>query len=136
MKFDISKGHFKIHCTFLLVWHIFILQDTTNESKKISENGKSDQGKADTQKKPKKRKITKDLTVESQVPELTEKELNTLVEKELELIMQVKLEKERADAINAVEEYVYDMRDKIHGIFQDYISEEVGFWHLEFVTCV
>merc|ERR1711993_59195 len=60
-------------------------QDTTNENQKIPENGKSDQSKADTQKKPKKRKITKDLIVDSNVPELTEKELNTLVEKELEL---------------------------------------------------
>ena len=121
--------HFMDCCPFL-GFVFFILQDSTNENQEISENGKTDQPKADTQKKPKKRKITKDLIVESNVPQLNEKELNSLIEKELELIMQVKIEKERADAINAVEEYVYHMRDKIHGTLEQYILEEVGFFDM------
>ena len=64
--------------------------------------------------------------MESTVPELTPKELNTLIEKELELIMQVKLEKERADAINAVEEYVYHMREKLNDTYDKYVLEEVN----------
>lgn len=42
------------------------------------------------------------------------------------MIMQDKLEKERNDAKNNVEEYVYDMRDKLHGMFEKFISESVG----------
>lgn len=39
--------------------------------------------------------------------------------------MQDKLEKERNDAKNAVEEYVYDFRDKLCGVFEKFITEEV-----------
>lgn len=41
------------------------------------------------------------------------------------MIVQDKQEKERNDAKNAVEEYVYDLRDKLCGIFEKYITEEV-----------
>lgn len=41
------------------------------------------------------------------------------------MIVQDKLEKERNDAKNAVEEYVYDLRDKLCGIYEKYITEEV-----------
>ncbi|XP_073197192.1 heat shock 70 kDa protein 4L isoform X3 [Lepidochelys kempii] len=40
------------------------------------------------------------------------------------MMMQDKLEKERNDAKNAVEEYVYDFRDKLCGIFEKFITEE------------
>uniref|UniRef100_A0A3P9M3X4 Heat shock protein 4b n=1 Tax=Oryzias latipes TaxID=8090 RepID=A0A3P9M3X4_ORYLA len=49
--------------------------------------------------------------------------LNLFVENEGKMIMQDKLEKERNDAKNYVEEYVYDMRDKLHGIFEKFVSE-------------
>ena len=103
------------------------MQDKTTEDSGVAENGKTaDQtNPEDVQKKPKKRKTTKELIVKSTVPQLSEKELNMLIEKEMELIMQVKLEKQRTDAINAVEEYVYHMRDNIHGDLQDYILEQV-----------
>lgn len=42
------------------------------------------------------------------------------------MIMQDKLEKERNDAKNNVEEYVYDMRDKLHGMLEKYVSESVS----------
>lgn len=42
-----------------------------------------------------------------------------------EMMMQDKLEKERCDAKNAVEEYVYEMRDKIANILAQFIKEEV-----------
>lgn len=41
------------------------------------------------------------------------------------MIMQDKLEKERNDAKNYVEEYVYEMRDKLHGIFEKFVNESV-----------
>ena len=43
-----------------------------------------------------------------------------------QMIAQDKLEKERADAKNAVEEYVYDMRDKLATSLEQYITEAVA----------
>lgn len=40
--------------------------------------------------------------------------------------MQDKLEKERNDAKNNVEEYVYDMRDKLHGVLEKFVNEAVS----------
>ena len=51
-------------------------------------------------------------------------EINRLVEIENELIAEVRLEKERADAKNMVEEYVYSMRSKIYDIYADNITEQ------------
>jgi len=42
------------------------------------------------------------------------------------MIMQDKMEKERADSKNAVEEYVYEMRDKLSGPLSEFIRESVG----------
>lgn len=42
------------------------------------------------------------------------------------MIMQDRLEKERNDAKNNVEEYVYDMRDKLHGILEKFVTEAVS----------
>lgn len=41
------------------------------------------------------------------------------------MIMQDKLEKERNDAKNAVEEYVYEFRDKLCGPYEKFICEQV-----------
>lgn len=43
-------------------------------------------------------------------------------------MMQDKLEKERCDVKNAVEEYVYEMRDKIVNVLVQFIKEEVRFY--------
>lgn len=45
------------------------------------------------------------------------------------MIMQDKLEKERNDAKNAVEEYVYEMRDKLSGEYEKFVSEDVSIFH-------
>uniref|UniRef100_A0A8C2FAV3 Heat shock protein 4 like n=1 Tax=Cyprinus carpio TaxID=7962 RepID=A0A8C2FAV3_CYPCA len=50
--------------------------------------------------------------------------LNNFVEYEKKMIIQDKLEKERNDAKNAVEEYVYDLRDKLCGIYERYVTED------------
>jgi septum formation topological specificity factor MinE len=42
------------------------------------------------------------------------------------MIMQDKLEKERADAKNAVEEYVYEMRDRLFSILEPYVKASVS----------
>ncbi|XP_007576232.1 heat shock 70 kDa protein 4L [Poecilia formosa] len=50
--------------------------------------------------------------------------LTNFVEYERQMICQDKLVKELNDAKNAVEEYVYDLREKLCGIYQKYITEE------------
>ncbi|KFO80071.1 heat shock 70 kDa protein 4L isoform X2 [Cuculus canorus] len=50
--------------------------------------------------------------------------VNCYIENEGKMTMQDKLEKERNDAKNAVEEYVYDFRDKLCGVFEKFITGE------------
>ncbi|XP_075471637.1 heat shock 70 kDa protein 4L isoform X2 [Ascaphus truei] len=50
--------------------------------------------------------------------------LGSYMENEVKMIMQDKLEKERIDAKNAVEEYVYDLRDKLVGVYEKFITEK------------
>ncbi|XP_041828607.1 heat shock 70 kDa protein 4L [Melanotaenia boesemani] len=52
--------------------------------------------------------------------------LTNFVEYERQMISQDKLVKELNDAKNAVEEYVYDLREKLCGVYQKYITEEDG----------
>lgn len=42
------------------------------------------------------------------------------------MVMQDRLEKERADAKNAVEEYVYEMRDKLGNALEPFMQEDVS----------
>lgn len=49
-----------------------------------------------------------------------------VVSSQRQMIIQDKLVKELNDAKNAVEEYVYDLRDKLCGIYEKYITEEVS----------
>lgn len=48
------------------------------------------------------------------------------------MIIQDKLVKEQNDAKNAVEEYVYDLRDKLGGVYEKYITESVS---ADLLTC-
>ncbi|XP_065260717.1 heat shock 70 kDa protein 4L isoform X2 [Emys orbicularis] len=50
--------------------------------------------------------------------------INSYIENEGKMMMQDKLEKERNDAKNAVEEYVYDFRDKLCGVFEKFVTEQ------------
>uniref|UniRef100_A0A8B9H516 Heat shock protein 4 like n=1 Tax=Astyanax mexicanus TaxID=7994 RepID=A0A8B9H516_ASTMX len=75
--------------------------------------------------KPKTKVKSVDLPILSSTLRQVDRELlNSLVEEERKMIEQDKLEKERNDAKNAVEEYVYDLRDKLCGIYEKYISED------------
>lgn len=75
-------------------------------------------------KKPKT--ITKhiDLPIEKDVREISKSELDVLLEQEGKMMAQDRLEKERVDAKNAVEEYVYEMRGKINDQLSPYITEQ------------
>ncbi|XP_041359091.1 heat shock 70 kDa protein 4-like isoform X2 [Gigantopelta aegis] len=95
--------------------------DSTTPEKQEAEKKTTPKGKEP--KKPKKTIRQIDLPIDECVPQLTKNELNILIEKENEMMMQDKLEKERADAKNTVEEYVYDMRDKLGGPYEKFASE-------------
>ncbi|XP_031442963.1 heat shock 70 kDa protein 4b [Clupea harengus] len=108
---------------------------TENEEKKAdaeemetttAEEGKQEK-KADQPpqaKKPKVKTKIHELPIENSPQwQLAIDMLNLFVENEGKMIMQDKLEKERNDAKNTVEEYVYDMRDKMHGLYEKFIVE-------------
>ncbi|XP_059821088.1 heat shock 70 kDa protein 4L-like isoform X1 [Hypanus sabinus] len=78
----------------------------------------------DNSSKPKIKVKSVDLVIKSELPQqLVQDLLNNYIENEGKMIMQDKLEKERMDAKNAVEEYVYDIRDKLCGIYEKFINE-------------
>ncbi|CAF0905146.1 unnamed protein product [Rotaria sp. Silwood1] len=56
-----------------------------------------------------------DLPIIARQSGITKLEVDQLIEHEREMISNDKKEKERSDAKNAVEEYVYDMRNKLDG---------------------
>uniref|UniRef100_A0A8C4E104 Heat shock protein 4b n=1 Tax=Dicentrarchus labrax TaxID=13489 RepID=A0A8C4E104_DICLA len=75
-------------------------------------------------KKPKVKTKVLELPIENSPQwQLADDMLNLFVENEGKMIMQDKLEKERNDAKNNVEEYVYDMRDKLHGMLEKFVGE-------------
>ncbi|XP_069349292.1 heat shock 70 kDa protein 4L isoform X1 [Eulemur rufifrons] len=66
-----------------------------------------------------------DLPIQSSLcRQLGQDLLNSYIENEGKMIMQDKLEKERNDAKNAVEEYVYDFRDKLGTVYEKFITPE------------
>ncbi|XP_026794507.3 heat shock 70 kDa protein 4a isoform X1 [Pangasianodon hypophthalmus] len=92
----------------------------TEENKQEKKNDQPPQAK-----KPKVKTKTVDLPIENSLHwQLPNELLNLFVENEGKMIMQDKLEKERNDAKNGVEEYVYEMRDKLHGALEKFVSEE------------
>ncbi|XP_023668293.1 heat shock 70 kDa protein 4L isoform X1 [Paramormyrops kingsleyae] len=84
---------------------------------------KQEQG-AGTSKAKVKVKSVELPVVANTIRQLDRDVLASFVENEGKMIMQDKLEKERNDAKNGVEEYVYDLRDKLCGIYEKCISED------------
>lgn len=81
-------------------------------------------GKSKKTKKMKKSTRTVELPYDADYPaQLASDRLTHFVEMENEMAMTDKLEKEKADAKNSVEEYVYDLRDKLESQYRDYIVE-------------
>ncbi|XP_035290134.1 heat shock 70 kDa protein 4a [Anguilla anguilla] len=95
------------------------METTTEEGKQEKKTDQPPQAK-----KPKVKTKTIDLPIENSLHwQLANDMLNLFVENEGKMIMQDKLEKERNDAKNCVEEYVYEMRDKLHGVLEKFVSE-------------
>ncbi|XP_051536541.1 heat shock 70 kDa protein 4-like isoform X2 [Myxocyprinus asiaticus] len=97
------------------------------EDMETSTEDKQGEKKNDQPPQAKKAKVkTKsvELPIENSLHwQLANDMLNLFVENEGKMIMQDKLEKERNDAKNCVEEYVYEMRDKLHGVLENFVNE-------------
>ncbi|XP_030642084.1 heat shock 70 kDa protein 4L [Chanos chanos] len=94
-----------------------------SSSKEGMSSNKQEQGVGST--KPKMKVKSVDLPIlTNALRQLDREVLNGFVEDEGKMIVQDKLEKERNDAKNAVEEYVYDLRDKLCGVYEKYITED------------
>uniref|UniRef100_A0A6J0TB61 Heat shock protein 105 kDa n=1 Tax=Pogona vitticeps TaxID=103695 RepID=A0A6J0TB61_9SAUR len=98
------------------------------EENKTPEAEKGNEKKSDQPpeaKKPKMKVKNVELPIEANlVWQLGKDLLNMYIETEGKMIMQDKLEKERNDAKNAVEEYVYYFRDKLSGSYEKFVSEQ------------
>lgn len=95
------------------------METSTEESKQEKKNDQPPQAK-----KAKVKTKTLDLPIENNLHwQLAGDMLNLFLENEGKMIMQDKLEKERNDAKNGVEEYVYEMRDKLHGTLEKFVNE-------------
>ncbi|KAJ7997211.1 hypothetical protein DPEC_G00226620 [Dallia pectoralis] len=95
-----------------------------SEEMETLDDVKQEKNQALTAKKPKVKTKTVELPIENSLHwQLTNDAVNLFMENEGKMIMQDKLEKERNDAKNNVEEYVYEMRDKLHGVYEKFVNE-------------
>ncbi|KAM9782002.1 heat shock 70 kDa protein 4a [Syngnathus typhle] len=96
----------------------------TEEMETATEEGKQDKKNEPQAKKPKVKTKTVDLPIQPNLYwQMPTDVLNVHVENEGKMIMQDKLEKERNDSKNNVEEYVYEMRDKLLGPLEMFVTE-------------
>ncbi|XP_077402578.1 heat shock 70 kDa protein 4-like isoform X2 [Vanacampus margaritifer] len=99
-------------------------EQTAKDDETAAEDGKQEKKNEPQAKKPKVKTKTLELPIETNLYwQLSADVLNMFVENEGKMIMQDKLEKERNDSKNNVEEYVYEMRDKLFGPLEKFITE-------------
>ncbi|XP_075707806.1 heat shock protein 105 kDa [Rhinoderma darwinii] len=93
---------------------------TMTDTEKVEKKGDKPEAK-----KPKIKVKNIEVPIEANfVWQLGKDLLNMYIENEGKMILQDKLEKERNDAKNAVEEYVYEYRDKLSGPYGKFIRDE------------
>ncbi|XP_034298611.1 heat shock 70 kDa protein 4L [Pantherophis guttatus] len=99
---------------------------TDEETDHIGTEGKTASGdKIDANQSSKTKIKSIDLPIHVNLYRQVEQDLiNCYIENERKMIMQDILEKEKNDAKNAVEEYVYDLRDKLCGLYEKFITED------------
>ncbi|KAF3701218.1 Heat shock 70 kDa protein 4L Heat shock 70-related protein APG-1 Osmotic stress protein 94 [Channa argus] len=98
-------------------------EDNSYSSKEGASGEKQDPAAGGNKPKPKVKSIDLPI-VANNIRELDSDVLNNFVEYERQMIIQDKQVKELNDAKNAVEEYVYDLRDKLCGIYEKYITQD------------
>uniref|UniRef100_A0A8D0L708 Heat shock 70 kDa protein 4L n=1 Tax=Sphenodon punctatus TaxID=8508 RepID=A0A8D0L708_SPHPU len=97
--------------------------EPTGAETKTASGDKVDHTTQSVKTKPKVKSI--DLPIQASLyRQLGPDIINSYLDNEGKMMMQDKLEKERNDAKNAVEEYVYDFRDKLCGVFEKFITED------------
>ncbi|XP_055027573.1 heat shock 70 kDa protein 4L isoform X1 [Misgurnus anguillicaudatus] len=103
--------------------------ENNTDEERMNNSGNKDGTSSDKQEqgagssKPKTKVKSVDLPIlASTTRQLGGDVLNNFTEYEKKMIIQDKLEKERNDAKNGVEEYVYDLRDKLCGIYEKYVT--------------
>eukprot|EP01135_Chromosphaera_perkinsii_P001496 Nk52_evm1s186 gene=Nk52_evmTU1s186 len=99
------------------------------EKREEGKEDKKDEKKEDAEKKedtkPKKVPVKRiDIPVEASCLGRDAKEMMLLVEAEVSMAQADRNERERADALNALEEYVYEMRGELDMKYVDFVSEE------------
>ncbi|XP_039181929.1 heat shock 70 kDa protein 4L isoform X1 [Crotalus tigris] len=99
---------------------------TDEETDHIGTEGKTASGdKIDANQSSKTKTKSIDLPIHVNLYRQVEQDLiNCYIENEGKMLMQDILEKEKNDAKNAVEEYVYDLRDKLCGVYEKFITED------------
>uniref|UniRef100_A0A3P8UMS3 Heat shock protein family A (Hsp70) member 4 like n=1 Tax=Cynoglossus semilaevis TaxID=244447 RepID=A0A3P8UMS3_CYNSE len=104
----------KVH--FAAYYFLTSMQDGASGEKQDPASGGS---------KPKVKVKSMDLpVVANTIRQLNREVLHNFVAYERQMITQDKLVKELNDAKNAVEEYVYDLRDKLCGVYEKFVTEE------------
>ncbi|XP_061600348.1 heat shock 70 kDa protein 4L [Cololabis saira] len=98
-------------------------EDNNPSTKEGAAGEKQDQAAGGSKPKVKVKSIDLPI-VANNIRHLDSEVLTNFVEYERQMISQDKLVKEANDAKNAVEEYVYDLREKLCGIYQKYTNEE------------
>ncbi|OQV14766.1 Heat shock protein 105 kDa [Hypsibius exemplaris] len=97
------------------------------ESQERPDSSKMDtdepQENPEKQKKTKKQSKQIELRIEAEYREYPAKTIQAFIEQENEMSSQDKAEKEKAHARNALEEYIYEARDKVNGDHADYVAE-------------
>ncbi|GFX64209.1 heat shock 70 kDa protein 4L [Trichonephila clavipes] len=100
-------------------------EEMSEEAQSNNINKQEKEKKGSEHKKPKNSVKTTELPIKCEVSsELSKADLNDFIEKEAKMIMQDKLEKEKADSKNAVEEYVYDFRGKLSAELEKFVTDQ------------
>ncbi|GAB6031373.1 heat shock [Chamberlinius hualienensis] len=99
-------------------------QQTNSTNNPDEKKDSTDKKESPTNKKAKMVVRQVDLPIDKVVHETSQQQLNLYIEEEGRMVAADKLEKERVDAKNAVEEYVYDMREKINDALAPYVLEK------------
>jgi len=92
------------------------------ETDKPAEGTKADT-KVEGEKKVKKVLKTIDLPITEAVKSLSRNQVNSLVEREAQMVSADKLENDRINSKNSVEEYVYDLRSRLYEELEQFITE-------------
>lgn len=122
------RACYNIHGIFLITKAKLVVRNVADQKNAEGENKKIDTSEykstSNTQEEENALCPVYDLTVTSDVHELPKFELDKYKELEQQMIRTDVKQKEQADARNALEEYIYDVKAKLHYEFKEFVQEE------------